>query len=188
MAERQYRLTAGQVNELIAAYTETTDGPTRTRLLAVRLYGTGYAVAEISDITRCSRTSLMEWCQKYLAHGPGGLADHRLGGNSRKLTPAQVADLKERLQQYSPRTVFGSDTATAEGRFWTIEDLQQAIQHWYGVTYQSRTSCWTLFARCGFSYQRPARVFKSRREADVAAFEETLEKNSLTSHRRPRTP
>jgi hypothetical protein len=34
-----------------------------------------------------------------------------------------------------------------------------------------------LFALCGFSYHRPARVFKSRREADVAAFEELLEKN-----------
>lgn len=178
MAERQYRLSEAQVNELIAAYTETTDGPTRTRLLAVRLYGTGYPVAEISAITRCSRTSLMEWCQKYLAQGPGGLADHRVGGNSRKLTPEQVADIKQRLHQYSPRAVFGSDTATVEGQFWTIDDLQRAIQQWYGVTYQSRTSCWTLFVRCGFSYQRPVRVFKSRREADVATFEETVEKNS----------
>ena len=75
MAERQYRLTETQVNELIAAYAQTIDGPTRTRLLAVRLYGTGYPVTEISEITRCSRTSLMEWCQKYLEQGPGGLAD-----------------------------------------------------------------------------------------------------------------
>jgi transposase len=178
MAERHYRLTERQVNELIAAYAQSTAGPTRTRLLAVRLYGTGYSVTEICEITRCSRTSLMEWCQKYLEQGSGGLADHRLGGNSRKLTREQVVDLKERLHQYSPRAVFGSDTATAEGRFWTVEDLQRAIQHWYGVHYQSRTSCLTLFARCGFSYQRPARVFKSRREADVAAFEETVEKNS----------
>ncbi len=178
MAERHYRLTEAQINELIVAYAETTDGLTRTRLLAVRLYGTGYPVAEISEITRCSRTSLMEWCQKYLQQGPPALADHRAGGNSRKLTLAQVADLQERLHQYSPRAVFGADTATAEGRFWTIEDLQRAIQHWYGVNYQSRTSCWTLFTRCGFSYQRPARVFKSRRAADVASFEELVEKNS----------
>lgn len=178
MAKRHYRLTEAQVNELIAAYAAATDGPTRTRLLAVRLYGTGYPVAEISEITRCSRTSLMEWSQKYLTHGPHALADHRVGGNSRKLTPEQVSDLKERLRQYSPRALFGSDTATAEGCFWTVEDLQRAIQRWYGVNYQSRTSCLTLFARCGFSYQRPARVFKSRREADVVAFEEMAEKNS----------
>jgi transposase len=178
MAERHYRLTEAQVNELIVAYAQTTNGLTRTRLLAVRLYGTGYAVSEISEITRCSRTSLMEWCERYLEQGPGALADHRAGGNSRKLKPAQVAELKERLDQYSPRAVFGTHTATAEGRFWTVDDLQRAIQHWYGVNYQSRTSCLTLFARCGFSYQRPARVFKSRREVEVATFEETVEKNS----------
>lgn len=170
---------------MIAAYTETTDGPTRTRLLAVRLYGTGYPVAEISEITRCSRTSLMAWCQKYMRHGPQALTDQRAGGNSRKLTLAQVAKLKERLHQYNPRAVFGADTATAEGRFWTNEDLQRAIQDWYGVHYQSRTSCWTLFGRCGFSYQRPARVFKSRREADVSAFEELVGK---TRRCRPRGP
>src|SRR5512142_1750874 len=124
MAERQYRLTEAQVNELIAAYAQTNDGPTRTRLLAVRLYGTGYPVAQISEITRCSRASLMEWCQKYLGQGPAALADHRMGGNSRKLKPEQVAELKERLHQYSPRAVFGLDTATAEGQFWTVEDLQ----------------------------------------------------------------
>src|SRR5512143_2697650 len=83
MAERQYRLTEAQVNELIAAYAQTTDGPTRTRLLAVRLCGTGYAVAEIIEITRCSRTSLMEWCQKYLERDPEALADAARAAASR---------------------------------------------------------------------------------------------------------
>jgi transposase len=178
MAERQFRLDKVQVNELIAAYNQTTDGTMRTRLQAVRLYGTGYSVNEIIAITQCSRTSLMEWCQKYLAQGSEALADHRSGGNSRKLQPGQIADLAQRLRQYTPRALFGSEAATAEGQFWTVEDLQCVVERWYGVNYRSRTSCLTLFARCGFSYQRPARVFKSRREADVAAFEEMVEKNS----------
>jgi transposase len=178
MAERQFRLDRVQVNELIAAYNQITDGTMRTRLQAVRLYGTGYSVNEIIAITQCSRTSLMEWCQKYLAQGCEALADHRSGGNSRKLQPGQIADLAQRLRQYTPQALFGSQAATAEGQFWTVEDLQCAVERWYGVNYRSRTSCLTLFARCGFSYQRPARVFKSRREADVAAFEETVEKNS----------
>jgi transposase len=177
MAKRQFRLDKEQVNELIAAYNQATEGATRTRLQAVRLYGAGYSVNEIMAITQCSRTSLMEWCQKYLVQGSQALADHRLGGNSRKLRPEQVADLKQRLRQYTPQALFGSEAASAEGQFWTVEDLQCAIERWYGVHYRSRTSCLTLFARCGFSYQRPARVFKSRREADVAAFEEMVEKN-----------
>jgi hypothetical protein len=59
----------------------------------------------------------------------------------------------------------------------TVEDLQRVIQHWYGVNYQSRTSCLTLFARCGFGYQQPARVFKSWREADATAFDELIERS-----------
>ena len=178
MAKRQFRLDEAQINELIAAYDRTPDGAVRTRLQAVRLYGTGYSVKEIIEITQCSRTSLMEWRQKYVAQGSAALADHRVGGNSRKLTLEQIAALGERLRRYTPQALFGSEAATFEGQFWTVEDLQRAVERWYSVSYQSRTSCVTLLARCGFSYQRPARVFKSRREADVTAFEEAVEKNS----------
>ena len=177
MAKRQFQLDEAQIKELIAAYNQTTEGATRTRLQAMRLYATGYSVRAIIEITQCSRTSLMEWCQKYLTQGTGTLVDHRAGGNSRKLTAEQIADLRERLRQYTPQALFGSDAATAEGQFWTVEDLQQAVERWYGVTYQSRSSCLMLFARCDFSYQRPARVFKSRQEPDVASFEEEVEKN-----------
>jgi transposase len=178
MAKRRFRLDRAQVNELIAAYNRTRDGATRTRQQAVRLYGTGYPVKDIIEITQCSRSSLMGWCQKYVAQGPDALADHRAGGNSRKLTQEQVADLSEHLRMYTPSALFGSEATTADGQFWTVEDLQRAVKHWYDVNYQSRTSCLTLFSRCGFSYQRPARVYKSRREADVTAFEEAVEKNS----------
>ena len=58
-----------------------------------------------------------------------------------------------------------------------MEDLAQAITRWYGVHYRSRGAYLSLFARCGFSYQRPDRVFRSRRETQVAAFQEELEKN-----------
>jgi transposase len=178
MAKRQFQLTEVQTSELQGAYQQCKDGPTRNRLLAVRLYGTGYPAKEVRDITRCSQTSLMEWCQKYRQESVSALADHRLGGNSAKLTQAQIQELKDRLYTYVPHTLFGSQSATLDGQFWTVEDLQSAVQQWYGVTYKSRSSYHLLFARCGFSYYRPSRVFKSRREADVAAFEEQLEKNS----------
>jgi transposase len=177
MAKRRFQLTADQIQELISAYSQSRDGLARTRLQAVRLYGTGYPVKEIMDITGCSRTSLMEWCQHYRQLGFAALYDHRLGGNHAKLKPAQMAELRVRLQQYTPHDLFGSQTATADGQFWTMEDLQQAVQRWYGVNYQSRSSYYRLFTLCGFSYQHPARVFKSRREADVLQFEERVEKN-----------
>lgn len=119
----------------------------------------------------------MEWCAAYRAAGIAALADHRRGGNSAKLRRTQVADLSRKLRLYTPRSLFGPQSATSDGQAWTLDDLRRAVQQWYGISYTSATSYYTLFARCGFSYQRPAQVFKSRNEAAVADFEAAIEKN-----------
>jgi transposase len=176
MAKRRFQLTEEQVKELTQAYRGCRDGATRTRYQAVRLYGTGYPVEEVKEITGCSQTSLMAWCRIYRTQGTGGLVDKRRGGNRAKLKPAQLEELRIRLQQYTPADLFGSTAATADGQFWTVEDLQRATELWYGVCYQSRTSYYSLFERCDFTRQRPAKVYKSRSEAKVAEFEEQFEK------------
>jgi transposase len=84
------------------AYATCKDGPTRTRFQAVRLYGLGYPVVQIMDITGCSRTSLMEWCTVYRRGGSTALLDKRLGGNRARLTSAQIQDLQGRLHTYTP--------------------------------------------------------------------------------------
>ena len=178
MASRRFQLKEKQIKELTQAYQCCKDGPTRTRYQAVRLYGTGYPVEEVQEITGCSRTSLMDWCRKYREKGLAGLVDKRKGGNRAKLTPMQIEDLQGRLHTYMPAQVFGSATATADGQFWAIEDLAQAVMQWYGVSYKSRSSYLRLFGLCGFSYQRPAKVYKSRSEAKVAEFEAALEKKT----------
>ena len=177
MAQRTFQLNDEAANALMAAYHRTKDGLHRTRLQAVRLYGLGYAVTEIQTITGCARSSLMEWCRAYLAHGVAGLADHRAGGNSAKLTREQIGDLGRKLHQYTPRSLFGPDAATADGHAWTVDDLRRAVAYWYGITYQSVVSYYTLFDRCGFSYHRPTKVFKSRNDRAVLELETQLEKN-----------
>lgn len=177
MAKRQFVLNEKQENELIGAYAQCKDGPTRTRLLAVRLYGTGYPVREVMEITGCSRTSLLEWCKKYTLHGVEGLMDHRLGGNHAKLKPAQIEEVKQLVHEYTPRGLLGLETATRDGRFWTVKDLAQLVEQRFGVVYRSLNSYYRLFRLCGFTLQRPARQYRSRREGDVAAFEAALEAN-----------
>jgi transposase len=177
MAHRTFQLNDERANALMAAYHRAKDGLQRTRLQAVRLYGLGYAVTEIQTITGCARSSLMEWCRAYVEHGIAGLDDHRRGGNSAKLTHQQITDLECKLHQYTPRSLFGRDTATSDGQAWTVPDLRRAVAYWYGVTYQSVVSYATLFDRCGFSYHRPTKVFKSRNERAVLEFETQLEKN-----------
>ena len=177
MATRTFSLTDAQTAELRRAYDRTKDGPTRTRYQAVRLYGSGYPVAQITEITGCSRTSLMDWCRRYRANGVRSLRDGRLGGNRAKLTPEQRELVRAHLHQYTPRQLFGPATATRDGQFWTVPDLTRAVQDWFGVTWRSPSSYRALLADCGFSYQRAQKVFKSRSERDVLAFEEQLEKN-----------
>jgi transposase len=140
MARRRFQLIQEQVAELTYAYTGCKDGPTRTRYQAVRLYGTGYPVKEVLEITGCSRPTLMEWCRKYRAEGVAALADQRLGGNRARLLPEQVAQLKARLHLYTPADLFGKTAATLEGQFWTVPDLRRAMEQWYGVSYQSPSS------------------------------------------------
>jgi transposase len=119
----------------------------------------------------------MAWCRKYRADGIAGLVDKRVGGNRAKLTPTQMDDLEARLQMYVPADLFGPTAATEGGQYWTVPDLQRAVVQWYGVSYRNGSSYHRLFAQCGFSYQRPAKVYKSRSVAQVVDFEEQLEKN-----------
>jgi len=177
MAKRKFHLTDAQVQELIQAYTQCADGATRTRYQAVRMYGTNYPLTEILELTRCSTTSLMEWCHAFTQAGTSTLVDGRLGGNSAKLTPEQRTEIEMRLHQYAPRDLFGLTTTTADEQFWTVEDLQHALKEWYGVEYLSRTSYLNLLHACGLSYQRPAKVFKSQRPVQIMEFEEQVEKN-----------
>ena len=177
MAHRKFQLTASQLNELIQAFCECTEGQLRTRYQAVRMYGCNYSVSEISALTRCSRTSLMEWCAAYTQAGLAGLVDGRQGGNDAKLTLDQRAELQGRLETTTPQQCFGAATQTADGKFWTVEDLEHALMHWWNVKYASRSSYYNLFHACGFSSQRPAKVFKSQRPLQMMEFEEHTEKN-----------
>jgi transposase len=177
MRKRQFKLTEQEEKELQRAFLNEKDGATRIRYQAVRMYGRGYAVEEIRQITGCSRTSLLEWCAKYRVNGLEGLVDHRGGPHRAKLTGEQVEEVAEKLGTYTPYELFGGEACTASGQHWTVPDLARAIEQWYGVTWKSRSSYRDLFAQCRFSYQRTEKVYKSRRERDVMDFEEMVEKN-----------
>jgi transposase len=177
MAKRNFQINEQQARELRQAFEQSRDGPTRTRYQAVRLYGLDYSVEDIQEITGCTRSSLMNWVRDYQQTGVTALIDRREGGNRAKLTSEQIQQVSQRLREYTPRDLFGADTQTSSGQHWTVEDLVRAVAQWFGVTWQSRTSYYTLFKHCGFTYQRTEKVFKSRREQDVADFEAQLEKN-----------
>ena len=178
IAKRNFTLQEQELGELRRRMDNSKDGATRMRYQAVWMYAKGYPTKEILELNGSSRSALMNWCRDYRERGAEELEDHRAGGNSAKLTHEQIVEIEERLHMYTPQMLFGSQAATLTGEFWTVEDLYRMVQEQYGVMYESRTSYQELFAKCGFSYQRTEKVFKSRRPRKVAEFQEDLEKNS----------
>jgi transposase len=176
MAKRQFKLTEVQEKELKWAYSQCQDAQTKIRYQAVRLYGQGYAVKEIQEITGCSRPSLMEWCRAYGQAGAVGLVDKRTGGNHAKLSPVEIEQIQAQLESYTPGQLFGSKGCYGDGQFWTVPDLAKLVERTYGVIYQSATSYRNLFDRCDFSCQRPEVHYRSRNEREVLEFEQQLEK------------
>lgn len=176
MSTRKFSLTDAEANHLQAAYLHCDEADTKIRYQATRLYGIGYNVEQILDICGCSRRSLVNWTRAYSERGVTSLVDHRLGGNHARLTPEQSEAVQNQLHQYSPAQLLGRDACVGNGQFWTLPDLARLLQRDYEVTYQSRTSYRTLLEKCDFSYQRPAKQYKSHSEVKLMEFEEDLEK------------
>ncbi len=172
MAKRQFELSESEIQHFRQAEQQTRDVHELKRLQAVRLYGSGVRLSEILKVVTCGESSVRQWAQHYRQNGIEALRSHWQGANANKLTPEQRADLRERVQAYRP-----VDLHLSQGQFWTVSDLRVAVQQWYGVTYHSEDSYLQLLRRCGFSYQRAERVYRSRPNVQtVNDFEAALEK------------
>ena len=169
MAKRKFALTPEQDNELKAAYSQCRNSLTKIRYQAVRLYGTGYRVEEIENITGCSRPSLMEWCRAYRQLGVAGLVDKRRGGNRAFLTPSELEQVQQQLESYTPHQLLGAE-CYGDGQFWTVPDLAKLVKHDYGITYKSASSYRLVFDRCDFSCQRPGSHYEGRTSQDWLRF------------------
>jgi len=178
MARRKLTLDEQEVAALKQAADQTKDPGEVKRLQAIRLYGTGQPVADIAEIVDTSIASIYRWAGWYQQGGLAELQTKYEGNqNAAKLTRQQKADLREKLHQYQPGDVLSPDIRVSRGEFWTVSDLRVAVKQWYGVTYQSDTSCRQLFKECDFSLQRATGQYRSRASQQaVADFEEQLEK------------
>lgn len=177
MAKRQFQLNEQEINTLRQAEQETRDVRELKRLQAIRLYGSGVAQKNIQDLIGCAERSVRQWSQQYGEQGIEGLKSQWRGDNALKLSREQRANLKQRLNEYRPNQVLPPDVRLSGGQFWTISDLQIAVQHWYGVRYRSQESYRLLLLECGFSYQQAEAVYRSRAdEQTIADFEAELEK------------
>lgn len=179
MAKRTFHLNEKEKNAFRQRETASADPAEMKRLQAVRLYGSGRAVTDIMDVTGCTESSLRRWVHQYREQDLRGLrTDYSARSqNARKLSEAQCTDLRQRLHDYRPDQILTPEMRIASGKFWTVSNLVIAVEQWYGVIYKDRGSYRNLLHRCGFSYQKAERVYKSRpSEAEIAEFERELEK------------
>jgi transposase len=141
------------------------------------LYGEGWSVPAIRDITGSSERSLRRWCAWYARGGLERLEDQRAGGNNAKLTPEQRADVIERVKAYRPDQLLPAEVRLSRGEFWTVSDLQIGLQRWYGVTWRSANSYRAVLHDSRLSVQQVENTYRSRpSDLAVAEFEARLEK------------
>ena len=177
MAKRAFKLSEQEQTELRRAYEQADTTDLQQRVQAVRLYGEGWTVEEIQDITGCSERSLRRWCGWYAVGGVARLADQRAGGNNAKLRPEQRAEVLQRLKTSRPDQVLPADIRLSRGEFWTVSDLRIGLQAWYGVTWRSLSSYRHLLHESRLSVQQVQSVYRSRpSDSAIADFEAALEK------------
>ena len=172
MTIREFVLNEAREKELERAEQSTKRVDELRRMQGVHLYGTGVGMAVITQVTQASERTVRRWVARYKEGGVQGLQECWQGGNNRKLTREQRADLKAKLAQYRP-----VDLQISQSLYWTVSDLQRVVEGWYGVEYREADSYQALLHESGFSYQRSAKVYRNRPSAaDVAQFEAELEK------------
>jgi transposase len=171
-------LSEGEAAELQSAYQHCQDASAKTRYQAVRLYGSGYATDLIRDVCGCTPRTLSNWVRAYQQCGLTALLDRRLGGNRARLTPDQIEAVQTKLHRYTPAQLLGRDHCVGDGQFWTVPDLARLLERDLRVVYESKTSYRTLLQKCGLSYQRPAKQYKSHSTSKLMDFEEALEKKT----------
>ena len=177
MGKRQFQLSEQELEQVQQAEVQARDARELKRLQAVRLYGSGTARRMIETLVGCDERSIRKWAQKYRQEGLEGLQSHWQGENALKLSRAQRADLRQRLQQYRPDQVIAPDIRISRGQFWTVSDLHIVVKAWYAVEYRTLDSYRTLLHECGLSFQRTEKVYRSQPDAQtVADFEAGLEK------------
>jgi putative transposase len=182
MNNRQFKLSEQEQQALQQREMVTRNVRELKRLQAVRLYGSGQAMATVVEVVGSSKRSIQRWVQDYQQQGIDGLKPGWRGDNAKKLSDAQRAEVVQRLQQYQPAQLLGPDQRLSQGAFWTVRDVQVALNAWYGVDYRSDDSYRALLYEAEFSYHRAEGVYRSQpSQVEVALFEEALEK----SHRLP---
>src|SRR5690242_14421641 len=125
---------------------------------AARLLKQGHSEAEVARRLGVHRQSVNRWAKALAAAGQSGLCRAARAGRPPKLSPADLEQLEQCLQQGPEQ--FGYLTG-----LWTLARVRKLIEQQHGVRYNP-SQVWRILRKLNWSCQRPAR---RARERDVEA-------------------
>jgi transposase len=140
VAVTRQELSAAELRREAVRCRETT---TARRMLAVALVLEGSARAAAARAAGMDRQTLRDWVHRYNAAGLAGLHDRPRSGRKPRLTPEQMAELEQVVEQ-------GPDPARDGVVRWRRVDLQALIKTRFDVELHER-SVGKLLRRLGFA-------------------------------------
>jgi len=151
--------------ELRRAARRTKDSDQARRLLAIALVLEGASRTEAARVTGMDRQTLRDWVIRYNDDGVDGLSDRPRSGRPAQLTPAQLSELAQLVED-------GPDVDVHGVVRWRCIDLQAQIKERFGVAVSER-HVGRLLKRLSFTHLSVRPRHPEADEAAQAAFKKT---------------
>ena len=133
MKHRRFRLNADEIRAIEAQEREPREALELRRLQGVGMYGSGLEMQLVQPVTGAARRTVGDWVKAYQAQGLAGLKPGWKGGNNRKLSNSEREELYGRLQQMPTAQGLTTDESDRQGKFWSVDAVEQVVEQWYGV-------------------------------------------------------
>lgn len=133
----------------------------RLRQRAAQLFAAGVPAVEVAELLEVSTKSAYQWRRAWVAGGAPALVSKGASGPDPKLSDAQLARLKQRLDEGPAGAGFGDDQR------WTLARVVALIATMFHVRV-SITTAWQAMRRLGCTAQLPIHRAAERDEAAIA--------------------
>ena len=165
-----FSLTAAELKALREEHKQMAYRTDAYRINAIILLGTGWTQAQVSEALLLDERTIRRYVKAYREDGIEGLLAVGFQGGQCHLSPKQITQLDEHLQ---------------DNLYTHVRDIRQYIQTAFGVTY-SISGATQLLRRLGFVYKKPKHVpGKADRNAQEVFIEQY---EDLKTHKRPEDP
>ena len=127
---------------------------------AAQLFAEGRSAVEVAGLLEVSTKSAYQWRRAWVAGGAAALASKGASGPDPKLSDAQLARLKERLERGPAAAGYGEDQR------WTLARVVALIATMFHLRV-SITTAWQAMRRLGYTPQLPIHRAAERDEQAI---------------------